>query len=502
LITGTNSFNGNNDYGLEIDSKGAVTLENITADGNKTQDGVNIDNNPSAVRDVTLTGVLSFNNNGNGDRDDGLYIESRGSVTLADVVATGNKDEGVEINNTAGRANRAVTIGGTNVFSNNSRGGLLIRSDGNVSLNNVTADNGGGNGVRIENHTSNTRGFVSITGTNSFSGNSSSGLWVRSDGYISVENATADNNKNNYGAHLDNDESGANASSYVSILGTNNSFSGNGGPGLDIDTRGDIEVHFATINNNNQAGGANGGQFNTRRNAKVYCSVIENNSGIGLNASGVNGSLDFYGMDGFSDYSYNGTAGFIEDDCFVPVYGCTDPEALNYNSEANIDDESCEYASSTGGGNGSGGRERNTVATSDISVITVTSGQLVALSCETSMTKLLMEDGDYVIFADLCGYDALMDEVPEDALPDGLPGGDQYVSGLNVAVTKDGLTTEPLPVGTSMTVAFMIPEGMEGESFSIMRWNGSDWVEENVSIEDGYVRATTNHTGTFVLVTK
>jgi hypothetical protein len=29
--------------------------------------------------------------------------------------------------------------------------------------------------------------------------------------------------------------------------------------------------------------------------------------------------------------------------CEYPVYGCTDPNALNYNPEAGIDDGSCEY---------------------------------------------------------------------------------------------------------------------------------------------------------------
>ena len=192
--------------------------ENITADGNKTSDGVYIDNDPGSPKDVTLSGILSFKNNGNGDGDDGLYISSKGNVTLADVVATGNKDEGVEIINTASSASATVTIGlgGANIFSSNSRGGLLIRSDGNVSLSNVTADNSGGDGANIENHTSNTQGFVSITGTNSFSGNVSDGIYVRSDGYILLENVTANNNINDSGARLDNDEGGANASSYVS----------------------------------------------------------------------------------------------------------------------------------------------------------------------------------------------------------------------------------------------------------------------------------------------
>ena len=100
-ITGTNSFSGNDDYGLEIDSRGAVILNNITADSNTTQDGVNIANGYGDDKDVTLTGTLNFRNNG----DEGLYISSKGNVTMASVVATGNNGYGTDINNTASTTN-------------------------------------------------------------------------------------------------------------------------------------------------------------------------------------------------------------------------------------------------------------------------------------------------------------------------------------------------------------------------------------------------------------
>jgi hypothetical protein len=113
-----------------------------------------------------------------------------------------------------------------------------------------------------------------------------------------------------------------------------------------------------------------------------------------------------------------------------------------------------------------------------------------------------MVDGDFVSFANLCGYEALLDKVLESGLPEDLPGGNQYVSGLDVTLVQDGVKIELLPNGTGMTVGFMIPSGMEGENFSVLRWDGSQWVEESVTVENGYVMATSSSTGTFVLAVK
>ena len=89
-ILGINSFSGNNDTGLPIYSRGEVTLENITADNNKTQDGAYIDNDPASAGNVTITGNNSFSGNGGGDGDEGLHINSRGNVTLENITASNN----------------------------------------------------------------------------------------------------------------------------------------------------------------------------------------------------------------------------------------------------------------------------------------------------------------------------------------------------------------------------------------------------------------------------
>jgi len=415
-IAGTNFFSGNYGFGLYITSQGRVALNNITVDDNKTADGARIVNNRSgATNDVTITGINSFNGNGNGSSDKGLRILSGGTITLENITADRNTGQGVYIDNRSSSSGAPVTMNGTNSARNNGLDGVLIYSDGTITLNEIIAD---GNGI--------------------------GGL---------------DNGATLYNYYGDGD---------VSITGYHNSFSNNSGEGLDIQSNGNVELHFATISNNNLAGGTDGAQLDSPGSANVYCSVFENNSGVGLDASSLSGSLTFHGMDGFTDFSYNGSAGFVDNNCKIPASPTTD------------------------------GEESTLIISS---LITVTGGQFVAISCVNPMTVMQMLSGDQVIFTSiLCGYEAMLDAVTESDLPGALPEGDEFASGLNVTLKKDGSEVNELPVGTSMTVSFMIPAGMEGETFAIMRWDGSNWVEESVNLENGYVKAATNHTGTFVLV--
>ena len=50
-----------------------------------------------------------------------------------------------------------------------------------------------------------------------------------------------------------------------------------------------------------------------------------------------------YGANGTGCYTLP-TPGEANADCFVFVYGCTDPDATNYDTDANVDDGSCEYS--------------------------------------------------------------------------------------------------------------------------------------------------------------
>lgn len=50
-----------------------------------------------------------------------------------------------------------------------------------------------------------------------------------------------------------------------------------------------------------------------------------------------------YGCTDPDALNYNPRANRDNENCYYRVYGCTDPEALNYNARANTDDESCTY---------------------------------------------------------------------------------------------------------------------------------------------------------------
>ena len=602
---------------VEVDSPSAeaynVTVENVEVKNNSDDIGAYIDNNESTGSVIVKNS--KFTNNA----DDGLQIRAMGDVSLLDVISTGNNGGGVLISNTASNTSATVQILGTNVFSGNSGNGLYIRSDGTITLNSITAEGNGDDGVDISNTSSSTNATVNVTGTNSFSGNAGYGLFVSSNGAITLSNITANGNTTNSGAYLRNNYSGAiggvtvtgtnsfsnnandgliiysngtislnettadgngangaglnngSGNGDVIITGYHNSFSNNAGLGLNVLTTGNIELYFATINGN----GLNGAQFatpgTTSRSARVYCSTFENNNGGGLDAWNFENSLTFVGQNNFSgnpsgDYRFNGTASFEDPDylceepvlgctdptafnydpdantddgscipvvlgctdptafnydpeantddgsCIPVVLGCTDPTAFNYDPEANTDDESCipvvlgctnpiayNYNSLANTDDGTCRLPRTRDIT-DNTIIPVTGGQFTTLTCDTPLVSLQMPNGDYVTFGNLCGYEAMLGTVAESGLSGALPDGSQYVSGLNVALAQDSSTVEPLPTGTNMTVAFKVPSGMEGETFAILHWNGSNWVEENVIVENGFVKATSSNTGMFVLV--
>jgi len=63
------------------------------------------------------------------------------------------------------------------------------------------------------------------------------------------------------------------------------------------------------------------------------------------NATLDDGSCEYLGCTDPVALNYDPDANVNDGSCVYDVYGCTDPVALNYNSDATIDDDSCEYES-------------------------------------------------------------------------------------------------------------------------------------------------------------
>jgi hypothetical protein len=185
-VTVTNSmFLRNGNTGLEVQTKGAVAIKNVIS-GQNTSFGVIIDNHLS----TTASPVAITNSLFSGNRSDGLYISSDGTVTLTGAEAQDNLGKGATVS-TAGN----VLLKNMNTFLGNGSYGLYVSATGGVSAYQLVANENGQDGVDID-----AGKAVTITHGGQFKGNSSIGLDIYAAGPITASNLTAVSNS--YGLYL------------------------------------------------------------------------------------------------------------------------------------------------------------------------------------------------------------------------------------------------------------------------------------------------------------
>jgi hypothetical protein len=257
-ISGTNFFNNNQEMGLAVFTKGAITTNNITAIYNGytgDRNGVYLSNADDITmpQNVTMNGTNVFNWNSSS----GLSIGSYGTVTLSNVTAwangldvVDNTGHGVYIDNMYAATPKGVTIKGTSTFQGNERSGLTIYSAGPVSLNNISASyNAGGFGAYVENNSA-FQSPVKITGYGLFDQNGMDGLYILSSGPITTNNVSASENSGN-GAFLST--TGITRPQAINMKGSN-SFAGNGDAstesGLIVSADGNITVNNLVASEN------------------------------------------------------------------------------------------------------------------------------------------------------------------------------------------------------------------------------------------------------------
>jgi len=258
-VKGVNSFFGNSAEGLSIISRGAVNVYNVTAtyNGNAADnDGVYIFNAADALKpqNVTLFGMnnISFNAN------DGLNISTYGIITLNNVNASYN---GNTVNDSAGNGVIAINLGtlvkpiilkGTNTFNYNDGNGALILSKGAISISNITASGNGGIGALIVN--TGATSPVTITGYGKFDGNTANGLFINSNGAVTTTNLSGFFND---GSGVFITTSGLTKPQAVTLKG-NNTFIGNGNSGTDsglyVAADGNITINNLTASQNYHIG--------------------------------------------------------------------------------------------------------------------------------------------------------------------------------------------------------------------------------------------------------
>lgn len=183
-------FNNNAGYGLNIQSNGAITLNGVSAKGNGSE-GAYLDNQAagSLIKPavIVLSSLAASDLTGNAG---GLFIISKGAVSLTGVVANDGLDqEGIHIDNCVLDLGACTASGNVTLTSitarNNMLGGVKIATNGAlVKLTGVIAMvNGmdddpepeGYSGIVIESH--NEAGLVTINNSVSM-GNAKHGIYI------------------------------------------------------------------------------------------------------------------------------------------------------------------------------------------------------------------------------------------------------------------------------------------------------------------------------------
>jgi hypothetical protein len=303
------SFLLNNTENLFINSHGIVTLKNVTASDSVSNNGVQIDNSldgtPSAV---TITNG-TFENNGTAGGDDGIRITSNGAVTLTDVNANGNGGSGAVIftmANTAGTA--PVTLKGLNTFNGNvTQWGLIIRTNSAIAIKHVVANGNGFTGVHLDatNLDANTlvkpvtiSGSAQVNGT---VGGDGHGLIILSNGAVTLNNITATNNFGD-GVNIDTDTTHSTLAASVTLKGVNNFNNNAGFAGLEVRADGKITVNNTSANDNAGVGvfltnDAPSSGSNPSITITGFLTAINNDFGLSIGSNGAVTALNLTTID-------------------------------------------------------------------------------------------------------------------------------------------------------------------------------------------------------------
>lgn len=279
-VSGASSFFENGGNGLTVTSKGLITLNNVRANQNKGLGASILNNGISAVGAITINGTNEFSQNAS----HGLKASSLGNIQVANLKAIGNGGDGVSLENQKSVVQGSISLGTSlanwcNQLSDNAISGLLIASNGAVTLSNICATANGsfvspGFGASIDNHTAALPNPVKLAGVNSFNDNYSGGIELLTRGPITASNLSATNNLHGFGATLDNTFSTVSSPQPVALSGYNK-FSANFGDGLTVTSFGAITVNNLSASSNGANGGSGYGAWLDNCNWQIdHCTTV------------------------------------------------------------------------------------------------------------------------------------------------------------------------------------------------------------------------------------
>ncbi len=277
------------DTGLKVVTSGAVILNKVTTLQN-AGDGIYIDNSASTIaRQVKITNATASNNAGYG-----LKVSSVGLITLVNVIANQNILKGADLQNHLTphltQVPQAVNVV-RSTFDENHGMGLHVLSERTITLNTVNASGnkadafGGGVGVYAVNTASDKNNPIFVTGINHFYSNASTGLYLESDGSLTLSGVTSSLN----GGH------GVQAATGMGALITTSRFESNVNSGLVLDAIAVVKIGGVTISQNGMTTDSDGLVI-TDLGGKVYINknYIMKNGGWGMNIDVLNDLTDYY----------------------------------------------------------------------------------------------------------------------------------------------------------------------------------------------------------------
>jgi hypothetical protein len=228
--------------GLWVQSAGNISLDKVTA-LNNTYRGIDLDNTyvPIGSKTISLKNITS-----NLNWYDGVYLKSKGAVTINHLVSSNNGEYGLYLDNSYGTTG-GVTISstlGNNLVSYNSYG-IVVYSKGTVSINGLEATNTGPFSTGLVIYSSTLTGSVSISNIKVNDGGAG-GIVISSRNNITLNNVEASGNLGGYGAFLSNYLAG----SGKSITINKSIFNKNGSYGVLAEAGGTITFNGVNASNN------------------------------------------------------------------------------------------------------------------------------------------------------------------------------------------------------------------------------------------------------------
>jgi hypothetical protein len=399
-------FFQNGTTGLYVDSRSLIKLDNVTSNANGSYGAIL--RNDSGTGGVTVTSAYG-ENQFNDNSSNGLYIESKGSVSLSKVFASGNAFEGVYIYNKMGPGN--VTVKQSR-FEYNNYGGIRIDSQGNILLDQVIANsNGSGSGVYINNDENfSVRRTVKVF-RSEFNKNGSGGLTIMAKGGVDLNGVTASLNTG-YGTLVDNCRldggvcRGLGAVRLLSTMGEN-AFNKNSFSGMHIISGGLVSLSKVIANNNFQYGGQVTNWYGPG-NVVINNSIFEDN-GYGLlissagNVLAQNNQVNKNNGHGLILDTSNDTTGLKTITVNGGLYSANNGSGISINGKGNIFLTNVTTVYNIGG-NGYGAYINNTNGDGGVFI----SGSLNRFSFNAQEGLYLVSNGNVVLSNVMANDNALM----------------------------------------------------------------------------------------------